>query len=162
MADVCQSRPTPWAGKIPCQQLIKSNANGWSVAMRTGGQVECNSPIIQARRRASNQGIRYGLRAPWQAGKRIVSQQPEQPVWQPDFPPGTMALQLHTEHESSWQLHNNAPMEQLFRSLKNCMDTDGGLHERWASATEYRPAPDGAVQLAATASVQRRPSACRC
>jgi hypothetical protein len=35
---------------MPCKQLVKSNANGWSVAVRTGGQVECNSPTAKQAR----------------------------------------------------------------------------------------------------------------
>ena len=50
LAYFCRSRPTPWAGQIPCQQLVKSNANGWVSAMQADGQVECNSPEIFSRK----------------------------------------------------------------------------------------------------------------
>lgn len=37
------------AGQASCKGLVTSNANDWSVAMQTGGQVECNSPHEPAR-----------------------------------------------------------------------------------------------------------------
>jgi hypothetical protein len=32
------------AGQVSCKGPVTSNANDWSVAMQTGGQVECSSP----------------------------------------------------------------------------------------------------------------------
>ena len=45
LADFCRSRCTRFTGQILCKRLVKSNAIGWSVAIQTGGRVECNSPI---------------------------------------------------------------------------------------------------------------------
>ena len=97
MADFCRSRPTPCAGQIPCKQLVKSNANGWSVAMQTGGQVECNSPrvsvqdlycfcfcfcnaIVQTTRKPITEGRTQVLLWGWRG------RTPRQPRWAMDGP----------------------------------------------------------------------------
>ena len=41
-ADFYRSRRTHRAGQIQCKKLCKPNANDWSVAMQTGGQVKCS------------------------------------------------------------------------------------------------------------------------
>lgn len=40
----CRSRRLHCTGQIRCKQLVKSNANDWSAAVQTSGQVECNCP----------------------------------------------------------------------------------------------------------------------
>ena len=58
--------------------------------------------------------------------------------------------------------HDNAPRERLFRSLKTEWIPTVGYMSAAVAKQDISRFPDGAVQLAATTSVQRRLGACRC
>lgn len=86
--------------------------------------------------------------------KCATSQRSGQSIRQPEIPPETMAIPLQTEREPARQLPRVRADGAAVSQPEYRTDTDVGSHERCASATEYRPIPDRAVQLAATASVQ--------